>query len=84
MGVLQALQMEMSLGMMRPSLKGVGFRGDFTGESAGSSRPAGRLFARWVRPEMDLLRSLGAMIGEVRCYDFVCVGGRQTWCLGVS
>lgn len=46
MGVLQALQMEMSVGLMRPSLKGVGFRGDFTGDSAGSSRPAGRLFAR--------------------------------------
>jgi len=63
MGVLQDLQIEMSLGIMRPSLNGVGFRGDLMGDdSAGSRRPAGRLFARWVRPETDLLRSFGAIV----------------------
>ena len=75
MGVLQALQMDTSLVFMRPSLKGVGFRGDLIGDSAGSSRPAGRLFERWVRPERDLLRSLGAMLGIFACSGrVVCVG----------
>jgi hypothetical protein len=75
MGVLQALQMETSLGMMRPSLNAVGLRGDLMGDSAGSSRPAGRLFARWVRPERDLLRSFGAIIvGKLGCHACVCVG----------
>jgi hypothetical protein len=75
MGVLQDLQIATSLGMMRPSLNGVGFRGDLMGDSAGSSRPAGRLFARWVRPERDLLRSFGAIVvGGFGCHACVYVG----------
>ena len=71
MGVLQALQMEMSVGLMRPSLKGVGFRGGPVGDR-GECRGPGRLFARWVRPERDLLRSFGAMVCGVICYGCVC------------
>lgn len=71
-GVLQALQMETSLGMMRPKENGSGSRGDLTGDSAESSRLAGRLFARWVRPERDLLRSFGAMVGGLGCCAPVC------------
>ena len=72
MGVLQALQMETSLGMMRPGENCFGFRGDLTGDSAESSRLAGRLFARWVRPERDLLRSFGAIFGGLWCYARMC------------
>jgi hypothetical protein len=45
MGVLQALQMETSLGSMRPSLNAVGLRGDLVGDE-GECRGPGRLLAR--------------------------------------
>ena len=45
MGVLHALQMETSLGLMRPSLNAVGLRGDLVGDE-GECRGPGRLFAR--------------------------------------
>jgi hypothetical protein len=44
-GALHALQMETSLGLMRPSLNAVGLRGDLAGDE-GECRGPGRLFAR--------------------------------------
>lgn len=73
MGVLQALQMETSLGLMRPSLKGVGFRGGPVGDR-GECRGPGRLFARWVRPERDLLLTFGAIVGGLMRYVCACWG----------
>ena len=71
MGVLQALRVEMSLGLMRPSLKGVGFRGGPVGDE-GDRRGPGRLFARWVRPERDLLLTFGAIVGGLMRYACAC------------
>ena len=64
MGVLQALQIETLVEMMGPRENGVIFRGDLVGDRA-ESRPPGRLFARYVRPERDLLRSFGAMVDRL-------------------
>jgi hypothetical protein len=44
-GALHALQMETSLGLMRPSLNAVGLRGDLVGDE-GECRGPGRLLAR--------------------------------------
>lgn len=67
MGALHALQIETVLGLMWPRVNGVGLRGDLMGDSIESSVGPGRLFARWLRPEMDLLRSVGAMVGSLGC-----------------
>jgi hypothetical protein len=45
MGILQALQIETSLALMRPSLNAVGLRGDLVGDE-GECRGPGRLLAR--------------------------------------
>jgi hypothetical protein len=44
-GALHALQMETSLGLMRPSLNAVGLRGDLVGDE-GECKGPGRLFVR--------------------------------------